>query len=74
MTKKRKLPKVRSIPEYTCVNADRSAAECGTNSKVPSTYGFLRSRDSRDGLAAAAADGAADSVDPTPFFPTDGAN
>ena len=29
LTKNRKLPKVRSIPECTCANADRSEAECG---------------------------------------------
>ena len=73
LTRKWKLPNVRSIPECTRANADRSEVECGMNSKVPSTYGFLRSRGSRDGPAAAAAHGAADSVDPTPFFPTDGA-
>ena len=75
LTRKRKLPNVRSIPQCISAIAGRSDSECGRKSKVPRVYGFRRSGRSR--IVADAedeVDEAAESIDPTSFLPTDGAN
>ena len=69
LTKKRSSPKLTSTPACRSAKAGRVTDECGLNPREPKKIG-----DCRSGELPVVNDEAAESVDPTPVFPTDGAN
>ena len=69
LTKKRSSPKLTSTPECRSAKAGSVIGECGLNRREPKKIG-----DCITGELPIVDDGAAESVDPTPVFPTDGAN
>ena len=69
LTKKRSSPKLMSTPACRSAKAGRVTGECGLNPREPKKIG-----DCRVGESPIVDDEAAESVDPTPVFPTDGAN
>ena len=69
LTKKRSSPKLTSTPACRSTKAGSMTGECGLNPREPKKIG-----DCRSGELPAVDDEAAESVDPTPVFPTDGAN
>ena len=69
LTKKHNSPKLTSTPVCRSTKARSMTGECGLNPREPKKIGDCRS----DELPVVD-DEAAESVDPTPIFPTDGAN
>ena len=66
---KRSLPMLTSTHECRSTKAGRVTGECGLKPREPKKIGDCRSSE-----LPVVDDKAAESVDPTPVFPTDGAN
>ena len=69
LTKKRSSPKLTSTPACRSAKAGSVTGECGLNPRDPKKIG-----DCRAGELPIVDDEAAESLDPTLVFPTDGAN
>ena len=69
LTKKRNSPKLTSTPACRSAKAESMNGECGLNPREPKKIG-----DCRSGELPVVDDEAAESIDPTPVFPTVGAN
>ena len=69
LTKKRSSPKLTSMPACRSTKAGSVIGECGLNPREPKKIG-----DCRSGELPIVDDEAAESVGPTPVFPTDGTN